>query len=121
MGGGVAGDGLRRPRGAARRPVQGLPVPHGPCLPHALIPLFAGNQGAVLLQECRLLTTSVGEMRRLVHCSLPHYSLIAGRPTPALRHRISQIQVVTLVHINLAARVTDGHRTTAGGSLARHI
>ena len=70
------------------------------------MPLFAGNPGAVLFQECRLPATSLGEMRRLAHKRLPHYSLFAGRPSPALRHRVSQIQVLTLVHINLAARAS---------------
>ena len=67
------------------------------------MPIFAGNLGAVLLQECRLPATSLGEMRRLAYKRLPHYTLFAGRPSPALLHQVSQIQVLNLVHINLAA------------------
>ena len=64
--------------------------------------LFADNPGAVLLQECHRPATSLGEMLLLTHKRLPHYSLFAGRPSKTLRHRVSQIQVLTLVHINLA-------------------
>ena len=56
----------------------------------------------VMLQECHLPATLLADTRRLVHRLLPAYSMFASRSKSAA----GNIQVVTLVHVYLAARAT---------------
>jgi hypothetical protein len=73
-------------------------------LPH-LIPAFDSLPMAVMIQEAHLPVDSLTKARALVHRLLPAYCLFAGRPkkAPGLQKRI---QVVTLVHVYMAARAS---------------
>ena len=73
-------------------------------LPH-LTPAFDSLPMAVMIQEAHLPVDSLTKARALVHRLLPAYCLFAGRPkkAPGLQKRI---QVVTLVHVYMAARAS---------------
>jgi ribonuclease HI len=73
-------------------------------LPH-LIKLFESLPIAVLIQEAHLPVRRLDKARALVHRLLPAYSLFAGRPRRGPGHP-TQIQVVTLVHVYMAARAS---------------
>ena len=73
-------------------------------LPH-LIKLFESLPIAVLIQEAHLPVIRLDKARALVHRLLPAYSLFAGRPRRGPGHP-TQIQVVTLVHVYMAARAS---------------
>ena len=60
---------------------------------------------AVLIQEAHLPVDRLAKARILVHRLLPAYSLFAGRPQRG-PGRPTQIQVVTLVHVYMAARAS---------------
>ena len=70
-------------------------------LPH-LIPIFESRPIAVLIQEAHLPVSRLDKARALVHRLLPAYSLFAGRS----RRGSGQTQVVTLVHVYMAARAS---------------
>ena len=70
-----------------------------------LLPLFKTNPALVLLQERNLSLSSLEQVRQITHRLLPHYCLFAGRP-PRSNERRSKVQVVTLVHVSLAARAS---------------
>ena len=69
------------------------------------MPLFESRPGVVMLQECHLPQSALGEMRRMVHKRLPAYCVFECRPNQSAR-RDTLIQVVTLVHYLLAARAS---------------
>ena len=73
-------------------------------LPH-LVPLFESLPIAVMIQEAHLPVNRLDKARALVHRLLPAYSLFAGRPRRGPEHP-TQIQVVTLVHVYMAARAS---------------
>ena len=60
---------------------------------------------AVMIQEAHLPADRLAKARILVHRFLPAYSLFAGRPQRG-PGRPTQIQVVTLVHVYMAARAS---------------
>ena len=66
---------------------------------------FENRPGAVMFQECHLPQSELGELRRTAHKYLPAYCVFARRPDKSAR-RDTQLQVVTFVHIQLAARAS---------------
>ncbi len=60
---------------------------------------------AVMIQEAHLPVDRLTKARTLVHRLLPAYSLFVGRPQQG-PGRPTQIQVVTLVHVYMAARAS---------------
>ena len=58
-----------------------------------------------MFQECHLPQSELGELRRTAHQYLPAYCVFAHRPLKSAR-RDTQIQVLTLIHIQLAARAS---------------
>ena len=68
----------------------------------SLVYHFRDLPAVVMLQECHLPATLLADTRRLVHRLLPAYSMFASRSKSAA----GNIQVVTLVHVYLAARAT---------------
>ena len=80
------------------------PVGFLEALPH-FIKLFESLPIAVLIQEAHLPVGRLDKARALVHRLLPAYSLFAGRPRRGPGHP-TQIQVVTLVHVYMAARAS---------------
>jgi hypothetical protein len=73
-------------------------------LPH-LIPLLADLPMAVLIQEAHLPVGRLAKARDLVHRLLPAYCLFAGQRRKRIGP-VAQIQVVTLVHVYMAARAS---------------
>jgi len=58
-----------------------------------------------MFQECHLPQSELGELRRTAHKYLPAYCVFARRPDKSAR-RETQLQVVSFIHIQLAARAS---------------
>ena len=69
----------------------------------SLVRHFESRPGVVMFQECHCPQSALGELRRTAHTLLPAYCVFACRPDKSAR-RDTQIQVITLVHMQLAAR-----------------
>ena len=80
------------------------PVGFLEALPH-LVSALEGLPIAVMVQEAHLPPDRLTQARALVHRLLPAYCLFAGRPQRG-PGRPAQIQVVTLVHVYMAARAS---------------
>jgi hypothetical protein len=77
------------------------PVGPASSLP-ALAPILAVRQAAVLLQEAHVPATQLLSMRALMHKHFPAYCLFASRKARSG----GKIDIVTLVHIKMAARAS---------------
>ena len=73
-------------------------------LPH-LLALFEALPAAVLFQEAHLAPSALAEARALAHRLLPMYCMFSSRKAGSA-NIVAQLQTVTLVHVQLAARAS---------------